>query len=89
MVLLIGWDDAKQAFLFKNSYGATSGPNGDGTFWMSYEDISRLQFQMANFGIAVETPLAPASIPVASHWTLALAALSLLLIGLKSVRRHV
>lgn len=35
-VLLIGWDDTKQAWLLKNSWGATGGPNGDGTFWMSY-----------------------------------------------------
>ncbi|MEO0249563.1 MAG: C1 family peptidase, partial [candidate division WOR-3 bacterium] len=35
-VLLIGWDDAKGAYLCKNSWGATGGPNGDGTFWLAY-----------------------------------------------------
>lgn len=34
-VTLIGWDDAKQAWLLKNSWGK-GGPNGDGTFWMSW-----------------------------------------------------
>jgi hypothetical protein len=50
-VLLIGWDDAKQAFLCKNSWG-TGGPNGDGTFWIAYEGhANNLEFGMANFNI--------------------------------------
>ncbi|MCP4049305.1 MAG: hypothetical protein GY730_01175 [bacterium] len=36
-VLVIGWDDNKQAWLCKNSWGRTKGPNGDGTFWISYK----------------------------------------------------
>jgi hypothetical protein len=34
---LIGWDDSKNAFLFKNSWGAAEGPNKNGTFWMAYD----------------------------------------------------
>ena len=34
-VLLIGYDDAKSAWLIKNSWGLT-GPEGDGTCWVSY-----------------------------------------------------
>ncbi len=37
MVTLIGWDDTKQAWLCKNSWGSTSGPHKDGTFWISYK----------------------------------------------------
>jgi C1A family cysteine protease len=52
-VLLIGWDDAKGAFLCKNSWGATGGPNGDGTFWIAYSGHAHnLEFAMSNFGIA-------------------------------------
>jgi C1A family cysteine protease len=35
-VLIIGWDDSKGAWLLKNSWGDTTGPNGDGTFWMAW-----------------------------------------------------
>ena len=52
-VLLIGWDDAKGAFLAKNSWGETAGPNGDGTFWISYAGhTNSLGFGMANFSLA-------------------------------------
>lgn len=34
-VLLIGWDDSRRAWLCKNSWGS-GGPNGDGTFYLSY-----------------------------------------------------
>ena len=48
-VLLIGWDDTKQAWLLKNSWGATAGPNGDGTFWMAYTGhANNLDFGTAN-----------------------------------------
>jgi hypothetical protein len=48
-VLLIGWDDEKGAWLLKNSWGATSGPNGNGTFWMAYKGhIPTLRFGVAN-----------------------------------------
>ncbi len=74
MVLLIGWDDAKQAFLLKNSLGQYAGPNGNGTFWMSYADIELLNFKMANFRIAVAVPggTTPESIDVdlVSGWNL-------------------
>ena len=50
-VLLIGWDDAKQAYLCKNSWGG-GGPNGDGTFWIAYSGHAKdLGFGMANFGL--------------------------------------
>lgn len=50
-VLLIGWDDYKQAYLCKNSWGG-GGPNGDGTFWIAYTGHARnLGFGMANFGL--------------------------------------
>ncbi|QVL47963.1 MAG: hypothetical protein KFB96_20260 [Thiocapsa sp.] len=49
-VLLIGWDDTKQAYLCKNSWGATGGPQRDGTFWIAYSGHANdLRFQMANF----------------------------------------
>ena len=59
-ILLIGWDDnkaivgstAKGAFLLKNSWGATGGPNGDGTFWIAYSGHkNNLGFQMSNFDV--------------------------------------
>jgi C1A family cysteine protease len=51
-VLIIGWDDAKGAFLCKNSWGASGGPNHDGTFWIAYTGhYYNLGFGMANFGV--------------------------------------
>ncbi len=51
-VLIIGWDDAKGAYLCKNSWGATAGPNGDGTFWIAYSGHAHnLGFGMANFDL--------------------------------------
>jgi len=51
-ILLIGWDDSKGAYLFKNSWGQTGGPQGDGTFWMAYSGHTNdLNFQMANFDV--------------------------------------
>jgi hypothetical protein len=51
-VLLIGWDDSKGAYLCKNSWGETGGPNGDGTFWIAYTGHSNdLRFGMANFSL--------------------------------------
>lgn len=51
-VLLIGWDDTKQAYLCKNSWGTNGGPNGDGTFWIAYSGHhNNLGFGMANFGL--------------------------------------
>ena len=56
-VLLVGWDDTKQAWLLKNSWGATAGPNGDGTFWMAYTGhLSDLNFGMANTQIYAFLP---------------------------------
>jgi C1A family cysteine protease len=47
-VLIIGWDDEKQAWLCRNSWGL-SGPEGDGTFWISYQDhLNNLNSGMAN-----------------------------------------
>ena len=52
-ILIIGWDDNKGAYLFKNSWG-TGGPNGDGTFWMAYSGHAHdLNFQMANFDLSL------------------------------------
>ena len=54
-VLIIGWDDAKGAFLLKNSWGTgfgDAGPNWDGTFWMAYHGHAHdLGFQMVNFDV--------------------------------------
>ncbi len=48
-ILLIGWSDSKGAWLLKNSWGATDGPNNDGTFWMAYTGHAvDLGFGMAN-----------------------------------------
>ena len=50
-VLLIGWDDTKQAFLCKNSWGG-GGPNNDGTFWIAYGGhFYNLGFGMSNFSL--------------------------------------
>lgn len=50
-ILLIGWSDSKGAWLLKNSWGA-GGPNGNGTFWMSYAGHANdLRFGMANVKI--------------------------------------
>jgi hypothetical protein len=58
-VLLIGWSDSKGAWLLKNSWGATAGPNGDGTFWMAYTGHTiDLGFGMANTHVNVTTPQA-------------------------------
>jgi len=51
-VLLIGWNDAKGAYLCKNSWGAAAGPNGDGTFWIAYSGhYYNLGFGMSNFNL--------------------------------------
>jgi hypothetical protein len=51
-VLLIGWDDTKGAYLCKNSWGTSAGPNGDGTFWIAYDDhYNDLRFGMSNFSL--------------------------------------
>jgi hypothetical protein len=51
-VLIIGWDDAKGAFLCKNSWRAKSGPNDDGTFWIAYTGHANdLYFEMCNFDV--------------------------------------
>jgi len=52
-VLIIGWDDSKSAWLCKNSWGASAGPEGDGTFWIAYSGHTNdLQFGMANVQIS-------------------------------------
>ena len=52
-ILIIGWDDAKQAWLCKNSWGANAGPNNDGTLWMAWSGhANSLSFGMANTGLA-------------------------------------
>jgi hypothetical protein len=51
-ILIIGWDDNKNAWLCKNSWGATAGPNGDGTFWIARSGHAHdLEFGMANVEI--------------------------------------
>ena len=51
-VQIIGWDDSKEAWLCKNSWGSNSGPNGDGTFWIAYSGhLDNLYFGMANVSI--------------------------------------
>jgi hypothetical protein len=39
---LVGYDDAEQAFIAKNSYGPNWGKKGDGTFLIKYEEFSKL-----------------------------------------------
>lgn len=52
-VLIIGWDDTKNAWLCKNSWGENAGPNGDGTFWIAYSGhANNLDFGMSNFSIS-------------------------------------
>jgi uncharacterized repeat protein (TIGR01451 family) len=51
-VLIIGWDDGKNAYLLKNSWGENTGPQTDGTFWMAYDGHANgLGFGMANFNV--------------------------------------
>jgi C1A family cysteine protease len=51
-VLIIGWDDGKGAYLCKNSWGVSGGPEGDGTFWIAYSGHHNdLSFQMSNFNL--------------------------------------
>lgn len=47
-VLIIGWDDIRNAWLCKNSWGANAGPNHDGTFWIAYSGHD----EYLNFGLA-------------------------------------
>ena len=55
-ILIIGWDDSKGAYLCKNSWGETGGPNGDGTFWIAYSGhVNNLRFGMANFSLTALT----------------------------------
>ncbi|MCP4136363.1 MAG: hypothetical protein GY754_35660, partial [bacterium] len=51
-ILIIGWDDDRNAWLCKNSWGETQGPNDDGTFWMAYSGhTNNLNFGMANVDV--------------------------------------
>lgn len=53
-VLILGWDDDKNAFLCMNDLGPDTGPNKDGTFWISYDaHICDLSFGMVNFDIRI------------------------------------
>ncbi len=53
VVLLIGWDDNRGAWLCKNSWGDANGPDGDGTFWIAYSGHEHdLNFGMSNFKIS-------------------------------------
>ena len=52
-VLIIGWDDSKGAWLCKNSWGPSGGPDSDGTFWIAYSGhVNDLNFGMANVQIS-------------------------------------
>lgn len=57
-MVIIGWDDTKEAWLVLNSWGNTwSGydfvPNGDGTTWIKYSD-TRFELSSPNNGFAIE-----------------------------------
>lgn len=48
-VLLIGWSNIRNAWLIKNSWGADTGPNKDGTSWIDYDShANNLNFQGFN-----------------------------------------
>ncbi len=51
-VLLIGWDDLRQAWLCRNSWCGEKtiekGPNDDCTFWISYHNVAELIYGVAN-----------------------------------------
>ncbi|MCP4105838.1 MAG: hypothetical protein GY749_09920 [Desulfobacteraceae bacterium] len=50
-VLLMGWDDSKEAWLCRNSWcgeDSEKGPNRDCTFWINYYDVSELVYGVAN-----------------------------------------
>ena len=53
-VLIIGWSDSKEAWLLKNSWRKNGGPNGDGTFWLSYgghaNDLGIQMFNLSGLG---------------------------------------
>ena len=56
-VLVVGWDNAKGAWLLKNSWGVTGGPNGDGTFWIAWTGhVNNLGFAMANVELVSAEP---------------------------------
>ncbi|WP_020585248.1 C1 family peptidase [Desulfobacter curvatus] len=56
-VLLIGYDNDKQAWLCKNSWGKT-GPNKDGTFWLSFnEHRNNVIIAGANCKLVKKNPL--------------------------------
>lgn len=58
-VMIIGWDDAKSAWLCKNSWGEHTGPNGDGSFWIHWNDHANyMGFGMANCQIEAPTSIA-------------------------------
>jgi hypothetical protein len=55
-VLIIGWSDKKRAWLLKNSWRRDDGPNGDGTFWLSYDGhADNLHIQMFNLAGLAKT----------------------------------
>lgn len=60
-VLIVGWDGYKMAWLCKNSWGETAGPNGDGTFWIGYagSHANDLNFGMSNYYIQTAGPPDP------------------------------
>ena len=48
-VLLIGWNESREAWLIKNSWGPDTGPNKDGTGWIRYDGHAHdLDFQGFN-----------------------------------------
>jgi C1A family cysteine protease len=55
-VLIIGWSDAKKAWLLKNSWGADGGPSSDGTFFIAYQGHANdLGLQMFNVTGLIKT----------------------------------
>ena len=57
-VLIIGWDDSKGAWLCKNSWGPSGGPDSDGTFWIAYSGhVHNLEFGMANIEVTSAPPV--------------------------------
>jgi hypothetical protein len=67
-VLIYGWDDNKQAWLCKNSWGKTAGPCNNGSFWMAYTGHANdLALGMANV-VGVAQGFETAAWPVPNHW---------------------
>lgn len=67
-VVVYGWNDSIKAWICKNSWGKT-GPNKNGTFWISYDDFDELDYHFATVDLSVAVPCPPTHTPAPSPKT--------------------